>query len=212
MREKEILQKINDYVCKLLKNEGTGHDFYHIQRVVKNVQIICESENIPTFYPKLLAYLHDVGDYKLHDGIDCTAYFVHKALKPLFPDPFIKKVINDIQAIGYKGGLNEPSDKIEVWIVQDADKLDAMGAIGIARAFAYGGSKNRLLHDPLYNTENYKTIAEYQQSTAPTIQHFYDKLLKLKDLMKTEKGKELAIERHVFMETFLEQFYKEWNI
>lgn len=212
MLEKEILHKINDFVYNLLNQESTGHDYYHIKRVVNLVETICKSENRNSFYPILLAYLHDVGDYKIHQGKDRTSFFVRKAFEGLNQkESFIQKLIDDIQLIGYKGGLNHPTDNIDVWIVQDADRLDAMGAIGIARAFAYGGSQGRLLHDPLFNPEKINTIEAYQKSTSPTIQHFYDKLLKLKDLMKTRKAKEMAQERHKFMESFLAQFYREWN-
>lgn len=212
MNEKKIINKIKQSVFELLQYEGTGHDYFHIERVVNNAKHIIQHEKCDAFYTILLAYLHDVGDYKLHGGEDKTEKMVQKLLSPLVHDPeYIQQVIADIHLIGYKGGLNQKTDKIEVQIVQDADRLDAMGAIGIARAFAYGGSKARLLHDPNFSPEEFKTIEAYQQSNAPTIQHFYDKLLLLKDKMNTETGKKLAQKRHQFMELYLAEFYEEWN-
>ncbi|MXV37626.1 phosphohydrolase [Flavobacteriaceae bacterium Ap0902] len=213
MMRKQIIEKVKDYVFNLLKNESTGHDYYHIQRVVKNTQIICQAEGLDDYYPTLLAYLHDVGDYKLHGGQDKTELYVQKILKNLIADEtFITKLIKDIQLIGFKGGFNQTTNNLEVWVVADADRLDAMGAIGIARAFAYGGSQGNLLHDPMHKPEKFDSIEAYQKSKAPTLQHFYDKLLKLKELMKTKKGREMAEERHKFMKVYLDQFYKEWNI
>lgn len=212
MNQKEILNKIKASVFNLLKNEGTGHDYFHIERVVNNTKKIISHESCDHFHAILLAYLHDVGDYKLHNGVDKTQDLVFEILSPLIQDDkYIKQVIEDIHLIGYKGGFNQKSDKIEVQIVQDADRLDAIGAIGIARTFAYGGKKERLLYDPNFKPENYKSAEDYKNSKAPTIQHFYDKLLKLKDLMNTKTGKEMADERHRFMEVYLEQFYNEWN-
>lgn len=212
MNEKEILQKIKMKVFELLKMESTGHDFYHIQRVVNNSIQICKREEADEYYAILLAYLHDVGDYKIHDGMDKTEEIVSHILMELnFKTNDIQQIIRDIDLIGFKGGLNKKPDKMEVQIVQDADRLDAMGAIGIARAFAYGGKKGRLLYDPNFEPEDFDSIEAYKNSNAPTIQHFYDKLLKLKDLMNTETAKKLAEERHAFMETFLMQFYREQN-
>ena len=212
MNQKEILNKIKLRVFNLLKDEGTGHDYFHIERVVNNTKKIIAHEKCDQFHAILLAYLHDVGDYKLHNGVDKTQEVVKDILAPLIQDDnYIQKVIEDIHLIGYKGGLNEKSDKIEVQIVQDADRIDAIGAIGIARSFAYGGKKERLLYDPSFKPENFKNVEDYKNSKAPTIQHFYDKLLKLKDQMNTKTGKSIAEERHLFMETFLAQFYSEWN-
>ncbi|MDG4950073.1 HD domain-containing protein [Weeksellaceae bacterium KMM 9724] len=212
MNQKEILNKIKASVFNLLKNEGTGHDYFHIERVVNNTKKIISHESCDHFHAILLAYLHDVGDYKLHNGVDKTAEIVDQILSPIIQDKeYIKKVIDDIQLIGFKGGLNQKPKKIEIQIVQDADRLDAIGAIGIARTFAYGGRKERLLYDPNFKPENFKSVEDYKNSKAPTIQHFYDKLLKLKDLMNTKTGKEMADERHRFMEVYLEQFYNEWN-
>lgn len=212
MNQKEILNKIKLRVFNLLKDEGTGHDYFHIERVVNNTKKIIAQEKCDQFHAILLAYLHDVGDYKLHNGVDKTQEVVKDILAPLIQDDnYIQQVIEDIHLIGYKGGLNEKSDKIEVQIVQDADRIDAIGAIGIARSFAYGGKKERLLYDPSFKPENFKNVEDYKNSKAPTIQHFYDKLLKLKDQMNTKTGKSIAEERHLFMETFLAQFYSEWN-
>lgn len=212
MNEKAILDKLKFTVFDLLKNESTGHDNFHIERVVNNTKKIMKHEECDTFYTLLLAYLHDVGDYKIHAGIDKTEEMVEQILWPLIPNKmYIQQVIDDIHLIGYQGGMNENTDKIEIKIVQDADRLDAIGAIGIARTFAYSGSKGRVLYNPNYKAKEYNSIEEYKNSDAPTIQHFYDKLLKLKDQMNTVTGKKLAEERHAFMESFLDQFYHEYN-
>ncbi len=212
MNEKEILRKINVVVSDLFKNDTTGHDLFHIQRVVTNARTIAKTIECNAFYTELLAYLHDVGDYKLHKGKDRTRELVTNILLELnYPSQEIEEIVRDIQQIGFKGGFNTKPSKIEVQIVQDADRLDALGAVGIARAFAYGGSKGRLIYDPEYDSKKIESEEEYKKAESPTIQHFYDKLFKLKDLMNTAKGKELAEERHKFMEQFVRQFYKEWG-
>lgn len=212
MNEKEILTKIKEKVKYLLKNEATGHDHYHIERVVNNTLKICKTENCDVFYAELIAWLHDVGDYKIHGGMDKTAEIIPELLAEFnFSEEKLHEIITDVQSVGFKGGFGEKNAKIEVQIVQDADRLDAMGAIGIARAFAYGGKKRRLLHDPEFNKEEFRSEEEYKNSSAPTLQHFYDKLLKLKYLMNTETGKKLSLDRHEFLETYLRQFYREWN-
>ncbi|MDO5656222.1 MAG: HD domain-containing protein [Flavobacteriaceae bacterium] len=212
MNEKEILQKIKLKVFDLLKNESTGHDYFHIERVVRNSIAIGLKEKCNLHYTLQLAYLHDVGDYKLYDGEDKTEEKVMEIIEEFdYSQAYCSELIKDIHAIGFKGGFNEKSTKIEVLIVQDADRLDAMGAIGIARAFAYGGKKGRLLYDPNLSSEIIGNQLDYQNSQAHTIQHFYDKLLKLKDLMNTETAKILADRRHNYMEAFLTEFYREWN-
>ena len=212
MNEKAILNKIKSDVYDLLNKETTGHDYFHIDRVVRITKKIVQHEKSDGFYAVMLAYLHDVGDYKLHDGVDKTQELVTQILNPIIPDKeLVQTIVNDIHLIGYKGGMNSSTDKMEIKIVQDADRLDAMGAIGIARAFAYGGSKGRLLHNPDFHAEDYKNIEDYKNSKAPTIQHFYDKLLKLRDQMNTNTGREMAEERHDFMVKFLNQFYSEWE-
>lgn len=212
MNEKEILQKIKLFVFDLLKNESTGHDYFHIRRVVDNSLMIAKQEDSNIFYVKILAWLHDVGDYKINSGINKNKEILFPFLSSLkFSTPKINEILEDIELISYRGGFNEKTDKIEVKIVQDADRLDAIGAIGIARAFAYGGKKGNPIYTPNFIAEEILTVEMYKNNKAPTIQHFYDKLLKLKDLMNTETGKKLAEERHKYMLNFLDQFYKEWN-
>lgn len=212
MNEKEILQKIKIFVFDLLKNESTGHDYFHIERVVNNSLTIAKQEHSDVFYVKILAWLHDVGDYKINSGINKNKEILFPFLSSLmFSTPKINEILEDIELISYRGGFNEKPDKIEVKIVQDADRLDAIGAIGIARTFAYGGKKGNPIHTPNFIAGDILTVEMYKNNKAPTIQHFYDKLLKLKDLMNTETGKKLAEERHKYMLNFLDQFYKEWN-
>lgn len=212
MNQKEILNKVKIWVKEIHENENNGHDFFHVQRVVNNTKNICEQLPCNAFYAELLAWLHDVGDYKLHNGSDQTQEMVSRVLADCgFPQDEIEVVVSDVKKISFKGGFNEKSKKVEVLIVQDADRLDAIGAIGIARAFAYGGSKNSPLYEPQKTYEEIKSEEEYKNSESSTIQHFYDKLLQLKNRMNTAVAKEIAIKRHAFMLRFLEVFYDEWN-
>lgn len=205
MNKEKIIKIINYYVKEKYNNESTGHDYYHTIRV-KNIALeINKKEHADEFVIIVTALLHDVFDHKFYNGNNSISQEINKLLKKLKILDFISaddldNILNCCENIGYTANKNEKK-KIskEGMIVQDADRLDAIGAIGIARTFAYGGKIGNLIYDP----ENTKINT--------TINHFYDKLLKLKDLMNTEQGKKMAIERHEFMENFLNEFYKEWN-
>ncbi len=208
---------INDtiaFVKKELENAEGGHDWFHIERVYKNALLIANGENCDILIVQLGALLHDIADSKFHDGDETVG--PKKARLFLesknFPENTIANVVNVIENISFKGGHETKKfSSLELDIVQDADRLDAIGAIGIARTFNYGGFKNRAIYNPKINPNLHMSKEEYKNSDAPTINHFYEKLLLLKDKMNTKTGKEIAAQRHEFMELFLDQFYDEWN-
>jgi uncharacterized protein len=209
-----IIQSTIDYVKTALKNSESGHDWFHIERVWKNALLIANEEECDLELVQLAALLHDIADSKFHGGDEeigpkTAANWLRSQN---YPQDRIDRIASIIRAISYKGGANEHEDhSIEFHIVQDADRLDAIGAIGIARTFNYGGFKNRAIYDPSIPPNLNMTKEEYKKSTAPTINHFYEKLLLLKDVMNTESGKRIAEQRHHYMEGFLNQFYSEWN-
>lgn len=210
----QIITATVDFVKKELAGAEGGHDWWHIYRVWRQARHIAGKETADLLVVELGALLHDIADSKFHDGDEnigpakATAFLQSLQVPPAV----IAHVENIIRYISFKGGRQEQVFfSPELAVVQDADRLDAIGAIGIARAFNYGGFKNRALYDPAIVPDLQMTKEAYKNSTAPTINHFYEKLLLLKNRMNTATGKELAAERHAFMESYLEQFYKEWN-
>ena len=200
MNKENILQEVEQYIKNTFLEEGTGHDYFHIERVVINARKIVEKEDADSFLVELAAWVHDIGDYKLHGGVDKSEELITTYLKTLnLDDELIAKINEIVSQVSFSKG-NEPTS-IEAKIVQDADRLDAIGAVGIARCFAYGGSVGSILFNPLDRSENNSSI-----------QHFYDKLFKLKDLMHTETAKKIAEERHEYMKGFVQQFYREVNV
>lgn len=212
--QKIIIQKTVEYVKETLAEAEGGHDWWHIERVWKMARHIAEKEGVNLFVVELGALLHDIADAKFHNGDETVGPRKARAfLKSLNVDEVtIIQVVNIILHISFKGG-NQKSQysSPELNVVQDADRLDAIGAIGIARTFNYGGFKNRKLYDPAIKPKLNMTREEYKKNEAPTINHFYEKLLLLKDRMNTQTGRQLAEKRHAFMEQFLDEFYKEWN-
>ncbi|WP_417352872.1 HD domain-containing protein [Flavobacterium alkalisoli] len=209
-----LIERTKAFVKQQLKDAEGGHDWFHIERVYNNALLIAKGEECNLLIVELGALLHDIADSKFHDGDET----VGPALAWRFmenenvPEEVILQVVNIIENISFKGGNFEKKfHSKELDIVQDADRLDALGAIGIARTFNYGGFKNRALYDPQIKPNLAMTKEEYKASTAPTINHFYEKLLLLKDRMNTQTGKHLAEQRHRYMEDFLSQFYAEWN-
>ena len=203
-----------EFVKNTLKNAEGGHDWFHIERVYKNAQLIAKGENADNFIVILGALLHDIADSKFHDGDESVGPRVATDFLKTqnVSEAVIAHVINIIENISFKGGKEAQKFRsIELDIVQDADRLDALGAIGIARTFNYGGFKARALYNPAIAPDLNMTKEQYKKSTAPTINHFYEKLLLLKDRMNTKTGKEIAERRHFYMEQFLNQFYDEWN-
>ena len=208
---------INDtiaFVKKELENAEGGHDWFHIERVYKNAVLIAKGENCDILIVQLGALLHDIADSKFHDGDETVGpkkarlFLESKNVS----ENTITHVVNIIENISFKGGHETKKfSSLELNIVQDADRLDAIGAIGVARTFNYGGFKNRAIYNPEIKPNLNMSKEEYKNSDAPTINHFYEKLLLLKDKMNTKTGKEIAAQRHDFMELFLNQFYAEWN-
>lgn len=210
MNQTEHIKIIKEYVKEKLSMDSSGHDYWHIERVVNNAQKILPFETADNLKVIVSAWLHDIGDYKLNNGKDKTKEIVFPLLISLeFSEDFAEEIIQIISEVSYKGGHNSTPSSLEAKIVQDADRLDAMGAVGIARAFAYGGSKGRELYNPEESPNEYIDMDSYKKNTSCTINHFYEKLLKLKDLMNTETAKKIALERHHYMINFLDEFHKE---
>ncbi|NUY80189.1 HD domain-containing protein [Flavobacterium sp. MAH-1] len=202
------------YVKEQLKGAEGGHDWFHIERVWKNALHIAESERCDLTVVQLGALLHDIADSKFNGGDETVGpKTARKFLESQNADEeTIVHVINIIENISFKGGnFQKTFSSKELDVVQDADRLDALGAIGIARCFNYGGFKNRPLYDPQIKPNLGMSKEEYKNSVSPTLNHFYEKLLLLKDKMNTETGKRMAEERHRYMEGFLSQFYAEWE-
>ena len=210
----DILDKTITFVKNTLANAEAGHDWFHIERVYKTAQTINTTEKANDLIVALAALLHDIADSKFNGGDEEIG--PQKAGDFLASIDVATEVINEVKLIiknlSFKASFGEITyASKELDVVQDADRLDAIGAIGIARAFTYGGFKNRVLHDPAIQPNLNMTKEEYKNTTAPTINHFYEKLLLLKDLMKTETGKTMAQQRHSFMLSYLEQFFAEWE-
>ncbi|TCD27726.1 HD domain-containing protein [Pedobacter psychrodurus] len=208
------IQKTIDFVQKTLANAEAGHDWFHIERVFKTAQTINQQENGNELVVAFAALLHDIADPKFNNGDEelgpnmAASFLASIAVNP----EVIAHVKLIIQNMSFKNSFDGAGfTSKEMQIVQDADRLDAIGAIGIARAFTYGGFKNRVLYDPAILPDEHLTKESYKNTTAPTINHFYEKLLLLKDLMNTDAGKAIATERHNFMLLYLEHFYKEWD-
>lgn len=210
----EILEQTIAFVKKTLAGAEAGHDWFHIERVYKNALLINQAEKGDELIVALAALLHDIADPKFNNGDEeIGPKMAGDFLTQLGLDPaLIHHVQQIIRNLSYKASLGTITfQSRELDIVQDADRLDAIGAIGIARAFTYGGYKNRVLYDPEITPDLNMSKEVYKNSTAPTINHFYEKLLRLKDLMKTNTGKEIAAQRHDFMLVYLDHFYKEWE-
>lgn len=202
------------YVKQELQNAEGGHDWWHIERVWKLAKRIAQTEKVDLQIVELGALLHDIADSKFNNGNEEIGPLkAHTFLESQKVDvEVINHVIQIIKNISFKGGnVQSTFTSKELDVVQDADRLDALGAIGIARTFNYGGFKNREIYNPTIPPNLQMTKEEYKNSTAPSINHFYEKLLLLKDRMNTETGKAMAEQRHQFMQTYLEQFYQEWN-
>lgn len=210
-----IIEKTADFVKRKMPREGTGHDWWHVYRVWQTAKTIADNEpEADRLVVELGALLHDIADWKFADG-DLEAG-PKAAREWLESQNASEEIINHVEDIirdtSFKGAKVELQLKtLEAKIVFDADKLDAIGAIGVARAFAYGGNKNRPLYEPENGPTLHDTFEAYKSGDSHTINHFYEKLLLLKDLMQTKMGRQMAQHRHAFMEQFLEEFYKEWE-
>ena len=217
MNDAEIVEQTIAFVKETLQGAEGGHDWFHIQRVFRNTLLIAKEEQVDILTVSLAALLHDIADAKFNDGDETIGpKLAHTFLNELgIKKKTIAHVVKIIENISFKNSLKKkpgrPFNSKELQVVQDADRLDALGAIGIARAFNYGGFKNRELYNPEVPPNLKMTKEEYKKSSAPTLNHFYEKLLLLKDKMNTITGKKIAEERHKYMLNYLEQFYKEWN-
>lgn len=214
MEREEIILKTVAFVQKTLSDAEGGHDWWHIERVWKLSKHIAKTEEANLLIVELGALLHDIADAKFYDGDETVG--PRKAREFLSSINVEEDIIDHIEKIianiSFKGGHHEQKFKSpELDIVQDADRLDAMGAIGIARVFSFGGWKGREIHNPNIKPNPNLTKEEYQKATSPSINHFYEKLLTLKERMNTKTGRKMAEHRHQFMEEYLDEFYKEWN-
>ncbi|SCJ22278.1 putative hydrolase [uncultured Clostridium sp.] len=204
-----LIEETKKFVKSKLFGEGSGHDWYHIERVYNMAKFIGEKEKADSFIVEMTALLHDIDDWKFSDDNEVVEVFLN-SIKVDKKD--IDIIINIIKTMSYKGGVvDSTQDTIEGKVVQDADRLDAIGAIGIARAFSYGGNKNRIIYDPDIKPIKFNDLDEVKNAKNHTINHFYEKLLKLRDLMNTETARLIANKRHKFMEEYLNEFYYEWN-
>jgi len=215
MSTEKIITTTITFVKESLANAEGGHDWFHIERVYKNSLLIAKNEPVDVFVVALGALLHDIADSKFHNGDESIGPKIAREFlfKLNVDSKIIEHVLLIIKNISFNKSLEDTLgfSSRELDVVQDADRLDAIGAIGIARCFNYGGFKNRALYNPDIKPNLVMSKEEYKTSTAPTINHFYEKLLLLKDKMNTKTGRQIASERHTFMEGFLNQFYAEWN-
>ena len=214
MSENTLIGNTINFVKKTLDGAEGGHDWFHIERVLNNSRHIAKGEKADLQIVELGALLHDIADSKFHGGDESVGPKVAAEFlrSQEVPEDTIDHVVKIIENISFKGGnTNQKFTSAELDIVQDADRLDAIGAIGIARCFNYGGFKGRALYDPEIEPNLNMTKEEYKASKAPTINHFYEKLLLLKDRMNTATARRIAADRHAFMVGYLDQFYAEWN-
>lgn len=212
MPKTEVIHKAEQFVKEKLQNDSSGHDWWHIDRVRNLALTIAAKENADLFICELAALLHDLADEKLaaseEEGLNAVHLWLSEHVQDL---TIVSSVMEIISTMSFKGGSRPPMATTEGKVVQDADRLDAIGAIGIARTFAYAGAKGDLMYDPALPYRETMTKEEYRNGKSTAINHFHEKLLKLKSLMNTETAKKLAEDRHYYMEQFLKQFHTEWN-
>lgn len=216
MDNEKIIALTKEHIYQLLSGESSGHDWWHTYRVWKNTIYIGKREKANLFVAQLAALLHDIGDWKFHSGDETVGpRLAREWLTQLsVKDKVVEHVCMIILNINFKGTPIEDKSvlTLEGMVVQDADRLDAIGAIGIGRTFAYGGHKGREMYNPNLPHQQFTTFEEYKNNTSPTINHFYEKLLHLKDMMNTKTARQIALQRHAFMQKYLVQFFKEWNM
>lgn len=210
----DVLSKTEKFVRDKLKDDATGHDWWHVHRVRTVARRLAEKEKADVFVVELTALLHDIADWKFNDGdlFECSRQARRFLEEVEVDETIIETVCRNIDRLSYKGAhVKDIPDTLEGKIVQDADRLDALGAIGIARTFAYGGNKNRSMHDPDEEPVLHDSFEAYRASNGSTINHFFEKLLLLKDRMNTRSAMEMARDRHAFLEEFLARFFAEWE-
>lgn len=214
MNKEEIISVVKEYVKNACYNDSTGHDWWHIQRVYNNAMLINEKENADKFIIAIIVLMHDLYDHKFYNGN--IEEKLEETLKELniynyFSQSDIENIIDSCANLGFSANIDETKElSLEGKIVQDADRLDAIGAIGISRTFAYGGKRGQPIYEP-YNNKIVDAEEYRKKGSKTSISHFYDKLLKIKDLMNTDTAKIIAQERHKYLEAFLQEFLDEWN-
>ena len=211
----ELIEKVKCHVQETFQNDATGHDWFHIERVYAMACMLQEKEGGNRNVIELSALLHDISDHKMNGGkLNHGGTVAFELLIKLNCSPTIAMSVKEIvDGVSYKGAnVPDKTTSLEGKIVQDADRLDAIGAIGIARAFAFGGNKNRPMYLPDFKPQMHASFEEYALAKSHTINHFYEKLLLIKDRLHTKTAKEIGLERHGFMENYLQQFYNEWHI
>ena len=210
----DVLSETRTYVQSLLQGESSGHDWWHIVRVTRSALAIGNEEHADLFVVELAALLHDIADWKFNDGDDDVGPQAARRWleKQGVEEDTVGHVSEIIKKLSFRGAaVQSPMDTVEGMVVQDADRLDAIGAVGIARTFAYGGHKGREMYDPSVRPELHDSFESYKKNGSPTVNHFYEKLLLLKDRMNTRAARKIAEDRHAYMEQFLVRFYMEWN-
>lgn len=212
MEKETLLKETEIFVKSILEGDSSGHDWWHIHRVRTLAFMIAKSEGADLFLIELAALLHDIDDWKLVGKEVTEQKSKNWLISCGVESQIVERICAIIEGVSFKGaGVDTSTNDLECKVLQDADRLDAIGAIGIARTFAYGGSRGRGIYDPGISSEMHTDFENYKKSNAPTINHFYEKLLLLKDQMQTKTGSALAQQRHDFMLQFLDQFYAEWN-
>lgn len=214
MQQEEVILKTKEFVRSKFEGEGSGHDWWHIYRVWRNASVLGEKEGADLFVCQLGALLHDIADFKFHGGdLSMGGKVAREYLESAdATEKVISHVCEIIDNVSFKGkNMEKEMRTIEGKVVRDADRLDAIGAIGIARCFAYGGSKGRVLYNPEGSVKVHESVESYLRGADSSVHHFYEKLLHLRDLMLTSTGRRMAEERHKFMKNYLEIFYKEWE-
>lgn len=214
LNRKDLLRKTEIHIKKLLRDESSGHDWWHIHRVRNTALKLARDEGADLFITELGALLHDIADHKFHDGDENAGPLAAESfLRSINADPkIISEVCTIIREVSFKGaGVETPVSSKEAAVVQDADRLDAMGAVGIARTFAYGGYSGQPMYDPELNPQLHEDFDSYKSNRSSTINHFYEKLLLLKDRMNTEAGRRMAKDRHLYMQNYLKRFMEEWK-
>ena len=210
--DKSIINDAEEFIRNIFKDDHSGHDYFHTLRVYKMATRLAEHENADVTIVQLAALLHDADDIKLspetYANKDRAVAFLRENN---VSEAMIKTICDIIDEVSFRGTDSVAPKTIEGKCVQDADRLDAIGAIGIARAFAYGGSHNRIMHDPDIKPSMHMTAAEYQNHISTTVNHFYEKLFQLRDLMNTATAKEIAKQRENYMKSYLVEFLDEWN-
>jgi uncharacterized protein len=207
-----IIEKTRQFAESHFADDGSGHDWWHVHRVWNTAKHLADAEGADRMIVEIAALLHDVADWKLNEDESQGLNTIRELLAGDLPPATIDRICDIISKVSFKGaGIDTPTDTLEGQVVQDADRLDALGAVGIARTFAYGGNRGRLIHHPDQPPEMHDSFEEYKKNKGPSTNHFYEKLLLLKDRMNTATAKQMAEQRHRFMEQYLDHFFKEWD-